>query len=508
MGKLQLLLAMFALGMLSACNGGSRNDPGNTNPSQPPATDSVSGTVMFKGAPLAGVTVTLWLTNTNTIVQTATTDASGNYTFSGLQAWGNVSAVYQLWAGKTGFGFYPSVGSGGSVIRFDHTGNYLGNGATDIAIYLTVIQWTAVSGVNLAGANFAAYDGSAPLVSLAGTGQTQSYADGDDGALRKGAAWPSNRFTDNQDGSVSDHLTGLVWLKNAGCFTPALFAAALTDANQLATGACGLTDGSKAGDWRLPNVNELESLIDVSQNNPALQQESPFVNVSNGIYWTSTSYFGGQTGSPAAWAIRMGDGRYMNDAGSNVKTTSNNAVWAVRGSGGGTIKLQSTGQYVTYAAGDDGSIQAGVPPTFEHWVDKGNGTIVDTVTGLIWLKKADCIHTDWASAGAAVNSLASGQCGLTDGSTAGSWRMPNRNELLSLQDRQENNNGAFFDSTYVSPDGTLFRSPIFTNYVENQYYWTSTTDAANPSEAWTIFSCDYGVYDIPKTDAEYALAVR
>ena len=72
------------------------------------------------------------------------------------------------------------------------------------------------------------------------------------------------------DGTVTDHLTGLIWLKNAGCFTPALFAAALTDANQLASGACGLTDGSKAGDWRLPNINELESMVDVSESNPAL----------------------------------------------------------------------------------------------------------------------------------------------------------------------------------------------------------------------------------------------
>ncbi len=508
MGKIQILLVTVALGLLSACNGGSRNDPGNTNPSQPPPTDTVSGTVTFTGAPLAGVTITLWLTNTNTIVQTATTDAGGNYSFSGLQAWENVSAVYQIWASKQEYGFYPSVRGGASVIRFDHTGNYQGNGATDTAIYLTVIQWTAVSGVNLSGADFTAYDGSVLLASLPGTGQLTSYVSGDDGDKQKGIALPEARFIDNRDGTVSDHLTGLVWLKNAGCFNPALFAAALTDANQLASAACGLSDGSKAGDWRLPNLNELESVVDVSRSNPALPAGNPFTNVSNAIYWSSTSYFGGQAGSPNAWTIRMGDGRYINDSVNNVKTTSTNAVWAVKGTGGGTIKLQATGQYVSYAKGDDGSIQAGVPPTFQRWVDKGNGTIIDTVTGLIWLKKADCIHADWASAVAAVNSLASGQCGLTDGSAAGTWRLPNRNELLSLQDRQENNNGAFFDATYTNWDGTLFRSPIFTNYVENQYYWTSTTDAANPSEAWTVFSCDYGVYDIPKTDTAYTLAVR
>ena len=37
---------------------------------------------------------------------------------------------------------------------------------------------------------------------------------------------------------------------------------------------------------------------------------------------------------------------------------------------------------------------------------------------------------------------------------------------------------------------------------------TSTTDASDPTEAWTVFSCDYGVYDTPKTAAGYTLAVR
>jgi hypothetical protein len=198
----------------------------------------------------------------------------------------------------------------------------------------------------------------------------------------------------------------------------------------------------------------------------------------------------------------------MNDYVSNVKATSNNAVWAVKGLGGGTIKLQATGMYVVYNPGDDGSVQAGVPPTYPRWVDKGNGTIVDTVTGLTWLKKADCIDADWADAVAAVNSLASGQCGLTDGSTAGSWRMPNRNELQSLSDRMQTNHSDFFNDTIMNVDGTVYEPAIFTNFVVSQYYWTSTTDAADTSEAWTVFSCDFGVYDTPKSSVGYTLAVR
>jgi hypothetical protein len=204
----------------------------------------------------------------------------------------------------------------------------------------------------------------------------------------------------------------------------------------------------------------------------------------------------------------MSDGRYINDSVSNAKTTASNGVWAVKSGGGGTVKLSPTGQYIIYASGDDGSIQAGVPPTYQRWIDNGNGTITDTVTGLIWLKKADCINTDWADALAQVNSLVSGQCGLTDGSTAGSWRMPNRNEMQSLSDRMQNNHADFFNDTLVNLNGSTYELPIFTNFVVSEYYWTSTTDAANVSEAWTVYSCDFGVYDTLKSDVGYTLAVR
>jgi len=44
--------------------------------------------------------------------------------------------------------------------------------------------------------------------------------------------------------------------------------------------------------------------------------------------------------------------------------------------------------------------------------------------------------------------------------------------------------------------------------VSGQFYWTSTTDAAAPGEAWTVYSCDFGVYDMDKSSTSYTLAVR
>ena len=48
------------------------------------------------------------------------------------------------------------------------------------------------------------------------TGQTTPYVAGDDGTLQKGVAWPAPRFTDNSNGTVTDKLTGLIWMKDAG----------------------------------------------------------------------------------------------------------------------------------------------------------------------------------------------------------------------------------------------------------------------------------------------------
>jgi len=484
-----------------------------TNPDPGPRVASISGTVTFEGNALSGVKVYALETNTNSVVQTTTTDANGNYTFSNLQAGGDVATEYQFWATKAGYGFYPSTVSGATVMRAGMNGQFYGLNTGNPPIIFTVLDWTPVPYSSMSGASFSAYNGSNPLVSIAATGQATSYAAGDDGALRKGTAWPEVRFTANGDGTVTDHLTGLIWLQNAGCLSPATWNKALTEANQLASGQCALTDGSVVGTWRLPNMIELESLVDVSASNLALALETYFSNVSSGIYWTSTGYYGGEagfngeTGTISAWTIRFSDGEYVNDGVSNVMATSTNAVWAVKATSSGTVKLEATGFSVPIASGDDGTLQKGVGLPSPRWIDNGNGTITDVVTGLVWLKRANCINLPWAGAVAAVNNLASGQCGLSDGSTPGQWRMPNRNEMQSMADRMQTNESDYFNYTILSLDNTVYQPPILTNFVASQYYWTSTTNAATGG-AWTVYSCDFGVYDSPKSNNGYTLAVR
>ena len=155
---------------------------------------------------------------------------------------------------------------------------------------------------------------------------------GEDGELQKGVA-VSPRFVYNGDGTVTDKLTGLVWLREGNCNTffagdatgqnSRPWSAALAAADQLAAGYCGLTDGSVAEDWRLPNLRELQSLIDFSQVNPALPPSHPFLNTVSSYYWSSTTL---AISTAGAWRVYFGNGTVTSD----VKSNSYN-VRAVRG---------------------------------------------------------------------------------------------------------------------------------------------------------------------------------
>ncbi|MEI6209969.1 MAG: DUF1566 domain-containing protein [Desulfuromonadales bacterium] len=118
--------------------------------------------------------------------------------------------------------------------------------------------------------------------------------------------WPSPRFTDNANGTVTDNLTGLIWLKNANCFGTQAWSTAVASANNLAKGACGLTDGSSAGQWRLPNVLELRSLVNEQQGIPATWLNTQvFSNVKKYFYWSSST---GASNADYAWLVGVGSG--------------------------------------------------------------------------------------------------------------------------------------------------------------------------------------------------------
>jgi len=105
-------------------------------------------------------------------------------------------------------------------------------------------------------------------------------------------------YTDNGNGTVTDTATGLVWQKCSrgqgttvgNCTTGSATTSSWTSA---ITYCEGLTLGSRS-DWRLPNINELRSIVDyVKSSSPTIDSTS-FPNTQSGGYWSSSNYiFGG-----------------------------------------------------------------------------------------------------------------------------------------------------------------------------------------------------------------------
>jgi hypothetical protein len=154
------------------------------------------------------------------------------------------------------------------------------------------------------------------------TGQTTSSATGDDGDYQKGVAWPVPRFTDNGDGTVIDNLTGLMWAKDANLNNGKMtWNDAIDYANNLSLGSDGC--GLSYTDWRLPNVRELQTLIDYSNHGPSLPSGHPFSNVQSSYYWSSTANAFNTT--TTAWYVYMNVGN-VNYNGKTVSTY----VWPVR----------------------------------------------------------------------------------------------------------------------------------------------------------------------------------
>jgi tetratricopeptide (TPR) repeat protein len=139
----------------------------------------------------------------------------------------------------------------------------------------------------------------------------------------------SYRYTDNGDGTVTDNKTGLIWLKNANCASKSMtWKEGIQWAAKLAHGQCGLSDGSKAGDWRLPTKEEWEAMIDERYEEPVLSNTAETGHWKEGDafsgvqYWYSSST---ENSTFSAWDVYLDVGFVLY----GVKT-STIYVWAVR----------------------------------------------------------------------------------------------------------------------------------------------------------------------------------
>ncbi|MDD5135858.1 MAG: DUF1566 domain-containing protein [Candidatus Omnitrophica bacterium] len=127
------------------------------------------------------------------------------------------------------------------------------------------------------------------------TGQTSSYASRDDGYYKKGTPLSGSQYTYNTTNKTAiDNGTGLMWQTYANT--------SLKWASAIAYAATVNSNGSTPyADWRLPNIKELQSIINYSNRMP-LDAGSGYFNC-NGKFWSSTTY---DYSTTQAWYVDHG----------------------------------------------------------------------------------------------------------------------------------------------------------------------------------------------------------
>ena len=262
-------------------------------------------------------------------------------------------------------------------------------------------------------------------------------------------------YTDHNDGTITDNITGLMWEKDMGEKTT--FSEAFTKASDSRLG--GYTD------WRVPNIKELYSLIlfsgtvkgevavdffiDTNYFNQNIGDTSIGEREIDAQTWSSTEYVSTTMNSDATvFGVNFVDGRIKGYPKYHPRTKAANTMYfrMVRGN-------------TNYGR--------------NNFIDNGDGTISDLATGLMWQKTDDGTSRDWEE------SLNYAE-GLTLGNKS-DWRLPNAKELQSIVDYTRSpkttNSPAIdplFECTEISdPDGNTGHYP---------FYWTGTShlDGANP----------------------------
>lgn len=412
---------------------------------------------------------------------------------SGVSATPGNGQVMVSWngvSGATSYNIYMASAAGISKSNYTSlAGGMKHSGATSPFIHTGLTNGTTysfvVTAVNAAGESEESDEvqatpdaGLATSVNLPKTGQTVSYSAGDDGAIQKGISWPSARFitgTGEEADCITDELTGIMWVK-APDTTTKTWVEALDYANNL--NICGHTD------WRLPNVNELESLYHAGQPYATdwLKSQGFSSTLPEDLYWSSTTY---ASDPNVAWYVVMWNG--------DVNRTSksmHNYSWPVRTKKTGTIQLPKTGQATSYGTDDDGALQNGntwFSPRFTAGTGVASDCITDNLTGLIWVKEPDATLRQWTNALTYSNGL--DKCGYTD------WRLPNRKEIRSLV-----NYGETAPSTWLNAQG-------FSNVLTGSY-WSSTTYSYDTLQAWPDIMEDGRLFEDYKTNYGYAWSVR
>lgn len=295
-------------------------------------------------------------------------------------------------------------------------------------------------------------------------------------------------YRDNEDGTITDLNTGLMWVKARG--EKMTWADAYTGASESRVG--------DYDDWRMPTIKDLYSLIDFKGYiDPTGDASVPFLD---------TDYFGFEYGDENA-GERIIDCQDWT-ATEYVHFTMNNdsTVFGINFADGrikGYPKYIRQGQeqspnqmYIRYVRGnpDYGS---------NNFIDNNDNTIFDEATGLMWDKSDSENGLTWQDALEYVDLRNShDHRGFSD------WRLPNVKELQSIVDYSR----APAVTNSPALNSVFSCSQIVDEEGEDDYpfFWTNTTHLDGPENrryqnaAYVCFGRGLGWMELPP-DFEWTL---
>ncbi|HNF15347.1 MAG TPA: DUF1566 domain-containing protein, partial [Leptospiraceae bacterium] len=302
------------------------------------------------------------------------------------------------------------------------------------------------------------------------TGQTDCWIDGilttvdctgsgQDGEFQKGM---DRSYTDNGDGTISDNVTGLTWHKcvsgtfgqdcSSGTATKYSFENAERFCSESTVG------GRK---WKLPTMAELSGLV--------IYKTRPFNSnfLIETVAW-DTGYFPNDTEHSFLGTSERKQDSYGNIMWGKVKFLIIHIQWFFEYDPEAFIRCVEQNSY---------SIQ-------KSFTDNGDGTIKDNATNLTWQKCVYGQSLDQSCTGQVQSVLWSDAIDYCKNlELAGrQWRLPNKNELLSLFDYRQ-------QQPAVPPPFSDFgsMSNYSTNYGINiADVWSSTTYATISQYAYPV----------------------
>jgi len=299
---------------------------------------------------------------------------------------------------------------------------------------------------------------------IVGTGQTGCYDDHRQIAPpRPGEPFygqdaqhpgPQPSYRNNGDGTVTDLITGLMWVQARG---------SKVSWDDAVRGAARCRTGGH-DDWRTPTIKELYTLINFNGGFHPEGGSTPYLDTRYFEFrygdeargeraidcqdWSATPYVGTtMSGDATVFGVNFADGRIKG----YPKTRP--------GPGGGAHTL-----FVRYVRGR---------PDYDKndFHDNADGTITDRATGLVWSKADSARGMDWPAALAWVATRnREYYLGHND------WRLPNAKELQSIVDYTR------APAVTHSPAlNALFQTTSLGDG-DYPYFWSSTTHLDGPAE--------------------------